>query len=249
MIFRRLWGAWGVLVFFLILALLAPFYFICLLFFPKKFDGFAIWLSHNVFASLFFALTFIRLHVEGKELLSKEGSYVIISNHFGGVDFMANALASPVPYKYLVKKEIRKIPLAGFIISRFSVMVDRASKEARKASMIELKQTLQNGFSIFLYPEGTRNRTSELLAPFKTGAFRLAIETGTPIAIQTLVNIKTITSTASVFNLWPGTLKVVLSEPILTNHLDENDMEALIETCRAEMIKQLQVSASLDLIQ
>ena len=64
--------------------------------------------------------------------------------------------------------------------------MDRKSPESRAESVERMRQALQSGFSILLYPEGTRNRGDQPLTDFYDGAFRLAAETGFPMAVMTL---------------------------------------------------------------
>ena len=77
-----------------------------------------------------------------------------------------------------------KIPLFGLIYKRGSVLVDRKSEESRKNSFVKMKEVLDMGLHMCIYPEGTRNKTTEPLQRFHNGAFKLAIDTGKPIFPQ-----------------------------------------------------------------
>jgi 1-acyl-sn-glycerol-3-phosphate acyltransferase len=81
----------------------------------------------------------------------------------------------------LGKEEIKKIPVFGFIYSRGAVMVDRGSTERRARSVRVLKSLLKHHISIGIFPEGTFNETGKPLKSFYDGAFRIAIETQTPV--------------------------------------------------------------------
>jgi 1-acyl-sn-glycerol-3-phosphate acyltransferase len=111
---------------------------------------------------------------------------------------------------------------------------------SRARSVVELKQQLAAGWSIFIYPEGGRNRTGEPLAPFYDGAFRIAIQTKAPMAIQTIVNIKDIASTARSIELKPGTVRIVWEEPIETSGIRTEDIPALKDRVRNIMLAHLQ---------
>ncbi|MDZ7649039.1 MAG: lysophospholipid acyltransferase family protein [Cytophagales bacterium] len=56
-------------------------------------------------------------------------------------------------------------------------VVDRSSNESRKKSLDYLKEILTMGINILIFPEGTQNRSKEILQPFKDGAFRIAADT------------------------------------------------------------------------
>lgn len=235
-IFRKIWAVYGVLVLTVIVLVSFPIYFILFVFFGKRGRLWAIWFSHNIIAKLYFILTLIRVKVAGRENLEPDKSYIIVSNHSSTIDFMANALASPNLYVYLIKKELTKIPFLGYILRKMSVVVDRSNAESRKESIAELKRTLADGFSIFLYPEGTRNKTNELLTPFYNGAFMIALDTETPIVVQTMTNIKSISATKNLFDLSPGVLHIVFDKPIPVKGATIDELK---EKVKQTMLKHL----------
>src|SRR5439155_14872246 len=83
----------------------------------------------------------------------------------------------PGANKTIAKIEMARIPLFGMIYKRGSVLVDRKSEESRRKSFNKMKEVLQMGMHMCIYPEGTRNKTNEPLQRFHDGAFRLAVET------------------------------------------------------------------------
>lgn len=180
------------------------------------------------------------MQVEGKELLEQGEAYIIISNHRTSIDFIANALAFPGIYRYLAKKELVRIPLFGEVIKRVCVLVDRSSMRSRAKSIAYLRQVLRTGVSVCIYPEGTRNRSKKPLEKFHAGAFRLAIATGAPIAVQTIVNARQISSSAHSLDLTPGTLHIVWSPPIETASLTQSDLPYLMELVRSYMLENME---------
>jgi 1-acyl-sn-glycerol-3-phosphate acyltransferase len=177
--------------------------------------------------------------VEGLEHLDSRKTYIIVSNHLSALDFMINAQAYPGVYKYLAKQELVKVPLFGYIVRKMCVLVDRSSAASRSASMKSLRETLMEGYSVFLYPEGTRNRSAEFLLPFQKGAFRTAIETGFPIAVQTLLGVKKISGKAHGLDLCPGTVTVIWSQPVEVKELKMQDVDALSQKVRGIMEEHL----------
>jgi len=241
---RNIWAIYGFLIFFLMWLVLMPFYFFAFLLFPKSWRKYIIWFSHQIFTRIFFTLTFIRIKVEGLENLGPGQTYIIVSNHLSALDFMINARAYPGVFKYLAKRELVKVPVFGFIVRKMCVLVDRSSAASRSASMKFLRETLDEGYAVFLYPEGTRNRSDGPLLPFHKGAFRIAIESGRPVAVQTILGVKKVSGSASGLDLWPGTVRVVWSKPLETSGLTMKDVDTLIEQVKGEMLKQLGRSAS-----
>lgn len=234
-ILRNIWAIYGILIFFALWVVLFPFYFIAFLIFPTKGIRHIIWFSHHIYTRVFFTLVLIRIKVEGRKLLSRKENYIIISNHRSSIDFMINANAFPGVYKFLAKSELVKVPLFGMLVKRLCVLVDRKNSSSRLKSIENLKETLMEGYSVFIYPEGTRNRTENLLGNFHKGAFRIAIETQTPLAIQTIVGIENVSAKAASVDLCPGNVKVIWSEPIPTKGLTQKDIPDLVKQVRKRM--------------
>ncbi|MEY3052635.1 MAG: phospholipid/glycerol acyltransferase [Bacteroidota bacterium] len=239
---RKLWAIYGATVFFLLWLVFFPFYYTAFLLFPRAWRKYIIWFSHHVYTRLFFGLTLIRFDIRGLERLDPAQSYIIVSNHRSPIDFMVNARAFPGVYKYLAKRELTRIPVFGFIVRKLCVLVDRTSPASRQASIKYLHDTLAEGYSVFLYPEGTRNRSAEPLLPFHPGAFRVAVESGKPIAVQTLVNVQQVSGKASGLDLWPGLVRVVWSDPIPVEGLTARDVPRLSEQVRETMLRQLEAA-------
>lgn len=195
---------------------------------------------HHIYTRIFFFLILIIVKVKGRRKLNHKKSYIIVSNHCSAIDFMANALAYPGAYKYLAKAELAKVPLFGYVVKKLCVLVDRTNNRSKAESVNILKDTLAAGYSIFLYPEGTRNRGDEAsLGVFHNGAFKIAIQTQTPIAVQTIIDSRNITKTGSSLDLSPGTIKIIWEEPIEVEGLKISDIPQLKEKVRNVMLEKL----------
>jgi 1-acyl-sn-glycerol-3-phosphate acyltransferase len=79
-----------------------------------------------------------------------------------------------------------------------------------------MKSVLAKGLDMLIYPEGTRNKTSEPLKSFYDGAFKLAIETNTPIIPVVLLNTKKILPPYPIMFFKPGKIQLHILTPILT---------------------------------
>jgi len=109
-------------------------------------------------------------------------NYIFLFNHSSYMDIPSLFKAiRRQPFRILGKEEIKKIPVFGFIYSRGAVMVDRGSTQRRAKSVRVLKSLLKHHISIGIFPEGTFNETGKPLKSFYDGAFRIAIETQTPV--------------------------------------------------------------------
>lgn len=237
-IFRKIWAIYGFFIFFLIWLVLMPFMLFAFLILPNSGHRPLIWFLHHIYTRLYFLLTLTWVKIKNRQFLNKNQSYIIVSNHVSHIDFMLNAMAFPRAYKYLAKKELTRVPVFGLIVKKLCVLVDRGNPESRRKSIQYLQKTLKEGYSIFLYPEGTRNKTDELLQPFQKGAFKLAIQTGTPIAVQTIVGIERISGKGEL-NLLPGMVQVIWSKPIVTEGMEVKDVRELMEEVRGLMVENL----------
>ena len=106
--------------------------------------------------------------------------YVVVANHQSFVDML---LISQLPWemKWLSKEDFFKYPLVGWLMRMAGdIRLIRGKRDSIIAAMDSCKDRLSKRVSVMIFPEGTRTTDGEL-QKFKDGAFRLAIETGTPI--------------------------------------------------------------------
>lgn len=236
--FKKLWALYAVILFLVLMTLSVPVLLFNMIVTPgTQALRHNIWYLYHAFTPVFLTLVGIRLRVEGREHLDPKQSYVIVGNHCSSLDFILNAHSFPGVFRFLAKQELQKIPVFGWVVKKMCLIVDRSSAMSRARSVVALKQQLAEGWSIFIYPEGSRNRTEEPLGHFHDGAFRIAIQTGAPLAVQTLVNISDITSNGA--GLWPGTVRVVWEIPIPTEGMKGEDVTALKERAEGLMMARL----------
>jgi len=170
-----------------------------------------------------------------RNIYKKNQAYIFISNHNSYLDSVAIVTAAPAPFKPLGKVEMNKVPIFGMIYRRMVIMVDRKSQENRKQCEADLRRELLEGQSILIFPEGTMNRSNEPLANFYDGAFRLAIETQTPIAPMVIINARKLLSRNNPLHVKPGIITCIFSEPVDVKGLTQDDLPALKEKVYAIM--------------
>jgi 1-acyl-sn-glycerol-3-phosphate acyltransferase len=234
----RIWAIYAAAMFLILLTLSLPIIGLNMAIAPgKKALKNNIYFLHHLFTPTFLMLVGIRLKVTGRELLDPKGSYVIVGNHKSSLDFILNAHAFPGVFRFLAKQELQKIPVFGLIVRKMCLTVDRSSAMSRARSVVALKQQLAEGWSIFIYPEGSRNAGDQPLGTFYDGAFRIAIQTGAPLAIQTILNIDHITAGGK--GLRPGVVHITWEMPIETTELGPNDVMSLKERAEKLMLHRL----------
>ena len=188
--------------------LILPAYVIIFLLFPKSKAPHAAHGLSRFWAYYVLMITFIRPVIKNKNLIDPKKTYIFISNHQSQLYIPLYFISCRNTFRILEKKELTKIPLLGYIIKNLYLTVDRADKNDRHKSIQTMSHSLlQEKISVFLCPEGTRNRTSGILLPFKDGAFRLSAETGVPIAALITYNSGSRNNPKQPLSLIPGTIE------------------------------------------
>ncbi len=111
-------------------------------------------------------------HINLDKLKKGPKGKLYVSNHQSFID-MPLLATMPVNLKWLSKKELFKIPVAGWLMKICGhISVDRQSKTAYKA-LENIVEPIKSGVSVMIFPEGTRSRIGKM-KPFKKGAFYAA---------------------------------------------------------------------------
>lgn len=151
-------------------------------FFGKRTGGNLICSMAKIWADIWYFMLGIRHENIFESSYDPSRNYIFLFNHISYMDIpcLFKAIRKQ-PFRVLGKEEIKKIPVFGFIYSRGAVMVDRGDTMRRARSVRILKSLLKHHISIGIFPEGTFNETGKALKSFYDGAFRISIETRTPI--------------------------------------------------------------------
>ena len=186
---------------------------------PKRTKIFRI--ISKVWMKFFFIITGCGLKVKGKNNFKPGEKYIITCNHNSFMDVPVTTPFIPGANKTIAKAEMAKIPLFGLIYKRGSVLVNRKDKNSRRNSFMKMKNVLDLGMHMCIYPEGTRNKTNLPLTPFQDGAFKLAVETQTAILPALLFNTKKTLPAGKLFYFWPSNMEIHFLPPIPVNSSDD----------------------------
>jgi 1-acyl-sn-glycerol-3-phosphate acyltransferase len=130
-------------------------------------------------AYLKFCLSVIgmRLKVLGSENVPSSGAFIVMPNHRSYWDIPAIVLGLyPRQVRFVAKKELGNIPVFGWgVRSSGHIMIDRKDRESAVRTLRNVARRFSGGFSIVIFPEGTRSPGRHLLK-FKRGGFHLARE-------------------------------------------------------------------------
>lgn len=142
---------------------------------------------YRLWARAVLALFGARVRVSGASSLAPDGHYVFVSNHLSLADTPVMLHALPVPFKFLAKRELLRVPFIGWYLRRAGhLTVDRRSVRSSIESLNEAARLIrEHSLSVLIFAEGRRSPDGTL-QPFKDGAAWLAIESraeAVPVAI------------------------------------------------------------------
>jgi 1-acyl-sn-glycerol-3-phosphate acyltransferase len=212
-ILGRVFAFWALLVFTVtLLLIIIPVWITGLQPEPKRtislFRIFLVWMK------IFFVLTGVKRKFKGTENFKKGENYIVICNHRSFMDIPLSSPGIPGANKTIAKASMARIPLFGLIYKSGSVLVDRKNEQSRKESYTKMKEVLRMGLHMCLYPEGTRNKTSEPLQRFHDGAFRLAIDTQKEIIPAVIFYTSIVLPRNKTFYFWPHKVEMHFLPPV-----------------------------------
>ncbi len=208
---------------------------------PKYYLQFFYW--ERIWARIVLFLMGYRLKVNWEQRPDPKGQYIICANHTSMLDIMLTLAVFPMPFLFIGKKELSKLPIFGFFYKRTNILVDRSSLSSRKMTYQLAGDKLDEGLGVCIYPEGMAPREEVTLAPFKSGAFRLSASKGVTIIPASFHDCKRLLP-YDPFRAKPGTLRVDVHsflEP-KANNLEE--AERLKKECYRIILQSLQQKSS-----
>lgn len=188
--------------------------------------------SMSVFADVASALIGLNLTIKGEHHLWSHRPAVFLFNHQSNVDMVIIARLLRRDISGVGKKEIGDIPLIGRILEFAGVvLIDRKDTEKAIETMGTLVDTMRiEGKSVCMSPEGTRSVTPKL-APFKKGAFHLAIQAGVPIVPIVIQNSSDIMPKGDMIYR-PATVEVEVLPPVDTSAWSADTIEEHVASVR-----------------
>jgi 1-acyl-sn-glycerol-3-phosphate acyltransferase len=223
--FLLIWRLWFYILMFITVILMTPF----LLVFTFKEEYYhLLWRLVRIWSKVLIYGMGFRLNIQLDEEIEPNKSYMFCPNHASLMDPFVLIVLSKNPIVFVGKQELAKIPIFGFFYKRIVIMVDRSNPESRKKVYEIAKKRLQNGVSMAIFPEGLVPTEDVVLAPFKKGAFNLAIEFNIPIVAHVYFDCKRLFSW-DVLKGGFGVFRVRQHQFISTKELSIDKMEYLKE--------------------
>ena len=128
---------------------------------------------------VFLFRTVYRPTIEGKENIPSDGKIILAGNHTNFFDCFLVAMSTKRCVHYIAKAELMK-GIGKYIFPGLGIIpVDRST--SGKAAVTMAEQYLEEGKLVAIFPEGTINRTDDVMMPFKGGAVKIASDAETDI--------------------------------------------------------------------
>ncbi|PID97645.1 MAG: 1-acyl-sn-glycerol-3-phosphate acyltransferase [Actinobacteria bacterium] len=129
--------------------------------------------------------TWVKLEVSGEEHLPSDGAFIIAPNHISNFDPVCMAyfmLTHGYPVRFMAKAELFKVPGLGAVLRSMGMVPVHRSTQHSASVLEDARAALERGECVGIYPEGTLTRDPQMwpMKP-KTGAARLALDTGVPV--------------------------------------------------------------------
>ncbi|TAL36646.1 MAG: 1-acyl-sn-glycerol-3-phosphate acyltransferase [Spirochaetes bacterium] len=185
----------------------------------------------------------VKVQVIGSEKIKNWRSYVFISNHASNLDPLAVAQGIRNTLRFVGKRSLFKIPFFGWAVSLARMIpIDRSDGPAAVTRINRVVRELREGISVYFFAEGTRSGDGTL-QKFKKGGVMFALRSRLPIVPITIVNSNRLLPKGSLL-VSPGTLKVIIGDPIETEGMKDSARDLLLKKVRGTIARNLRKFSS-----
>lgn len=175
-------------------------------------------------------LAFVKVKVEGREYIDTSTSYIFVANHQGAFDIWSVYGYLNHNFKWMMKKPLEKIFMVGWACKKAKhIFVDDSNIHSIKQTIEEAEDTLKDGMSLVIFPEGSRTWDGRMI-PFKRGAFMLAGEFRLPV-VPITINGSFKRMPRDTYNITPGGITLTIHKPIMPGEKGFNTKKLMAE-CR-----------------
>ncbi|WP_234118531.1 lysophospholipid acyltransferase family protein [Clostridium hydrogenum] len=180
----------------------------------------------------------VTVNVKGIENIPDEPC-VFVSNHQGNFDFLAMLAYIDKSLGFIAKKEILKLRIVSSWMKKMHcVFINREDIRDSLNAINTGVENVKNGYSMAIFPEGTRSKSSNL-GEFKKGALKLATKANAPV-VPTIVD-----GSYKIFEdghgkIKSGTINVSFLKPIYIEEMDRSEKAKLPEILREKINTELE---------
>lgn len=182
----------------------------------------------KIWSILFCAILLIPVRVVRNKNVHRKTSYVFVANHQGAFDIFLVYGFLGRNFKWMMKKSLRKAPFIGKASEAAGhIFVDKFGPKKIMATIEQGRETLKDGMSLVIFPEGSRTFTGHM-AEFKKGAFMLADELQLPVVPLTISGSFNILPRTGKYLCWHP-MKLVIHDPIYPQGQGPDNLKHLAE--------------------
>lgn len=189
-------------------------------------------------ARCLFALCGIRVRLRGADLLPP-GPCVVVANHASYLDGFVLTAALPAIFSFVVKQEIRRLPLFHLLLRRIgSQFVERFDQRRSTADARRLLKAAANGSALVFFPEGTFAQERGL-GRFHSGAFVTATRANLPVVPVLIAGARDVLPAGARLPRPGGPIEVRVCSPMCAEGADGLAARRLRDDVRRTMLAEL----------
>ncbi len=183
----------------------------------------------------------VTVEVQGKENIPQDGAVVFVANHRSYYDIPLMLTSLDKAHPLVSKKQVERLPLVrDWMRLLRCVFLDRDNPRKAMQAMNDAMENLRKGYSITIFPEGTRSKGAETeLLEFKAGAFRIATKTKSPIVPVAIHKSRDIMENNGGW-MKPTDVTIHILPPIATAELSKEENRSLPERVQAIIRQELE---------
>lgn len=177
-----------------------------------------------------------RIHVDGAQYLTAHQPMIFVANHASYVDAVILTAFLPPGVAQVGKQELIKTPFLRWLFTKLDhITVERRDISQSLADLSKMEERVKKGQSLALFPEGTFTNVAGLRL-FKLGAFKLAVETHTPICPIAMQGTRLILPDTSLL-MRPSKITITVGQPLKSKGTEWNEVLRLRTLARDQIAK------------
>ncbi len=198
---------------------------------PQKADLQQLRLIQGIFRFILFVAG-AKVTVIGEENVPKDEPVLYVANHRSYFDVVSTYSRCPGLTGYIAKYSMHGIPLLSVWMKRLHCLfIDRSNVKNAMKTILAGIDLIKNGVSVFIFPEGTRNRSDQQMLPFKEGSFKIAEKTGCAIVPVAILGSAEIFENHIPF-VKAGHITLEYGKPIYPKTLDKENQKKIGAYCQ-----------------
>ncbi len=182
-----------------------------------------------------------RIKLKGREKIDTKQTYIVMSNHQSLFDVWALIGKLPLQIRWIVKKELRKVPLFGYALERMGhIYIDRKYPQKAYQRLKAKAVGLHKGTSVVIFPEGTRSPDGRL-RDFRLGGATMALTSGLRV-LPVTVNGGRFALPKGTLALMPGKMEIIIGDPIDPTLYDPGQARELMDAVKTAVAQNLDLT-------